>query len=109
MGGIIQNIFKNSISLAIIFSCFLLIPLKTLQSQNFENFGFYGYFRSGFGLDSKGKAMAPFQAPNAEAKYRLGNEAETYLEAAFAYFKKKRIWSNIWYKNTYCNGNADEW
>ena len=56
----------------------MLIPLETLQSQNFENFGFYGYFRSGFGLDSKGKAMVPFQAPNAEAKYRLGNEAETW-------------------------------
>ena len=88
MGGMIKNIFRNRIYLAIIFSCFVLIPLKTLQSQNFENFGFYGYLRSGFGLDSKGKAMAPFQAPNAEAKYRLGNEAETYLEAAFAYFKK---------------------
>ena len=88
MGGIIQNILKNSIYLAIISSCFVLIPLGTLQSQNFENVGFYGYLRSGFGLDSKGKSMAPFQAPNAEAKYRLGNEAETYLEAAFAYFKK---------------------
>lgn len=78
MGGIIQNIFKNSIYLAIISSCLILIPLGTLQSQNFENFGFYGYLRSGFGLDSKGKSMAPFQAPNAEAKYRLGNEAETW-------------------------------
>ncbi|MHC4553607.1 MAG: carbohydrate porin, partial [Planctomycetota bacterium] len=27
--------------------------------------------------------MAPFQAPNAGAKYRLGNEAETYLETTF--------------------------
>ena len=88
MGSMIQNIFRNSIYLAVIFSCLVLIPLGTLQSQNFENFGFYGYFRSGFGLDSKGKSMAPFQAPNAESKYRLGNEAETYLETTFVYFMK---------------------
>lgn len=88
MESIIQYISRNNRYIAIIFSCLVLIPLGTLQSQNFENVGFYGYFRSGFGVDSKSKSMAPFQAPNAEAKYRLGNEAETYLEAAFVYFQK---------------------
>lgn len=74
----------------ILFLFFLLIISNTLNAQNYKNFGFYGYFRSGFGLDSKGKSMSPFQAPNAEAKYRLGNEAETYLETAFVYFMKDK-------------------
>ena len=48
-------------------------------------FRFKGYLRSGFGDDSDGKDQVPFQAPLAGAKYRLGNEAETYIETAFMY------------------------
>ena len=48
-------------------------------------FRFHGYLRSGFGVDSHGKGQQPFQAPLAGAKYRLGNEAETYLETTFNY------------------------
>src|SRR5215510_5119554 len=48
-------------------------------------FRFHGYLRSGFGVDGTGKGQQPFQAPLAPAKYRLGNEAETYLETTFAY------------------------
>jgi maltoporin len=48
-------------------------------------FRFGGYMRSGFGDDSNGKGQQPFQAPLAGAKYRLGNEAETYLETLFKY------------------------
>jgi maltoporin len=48
-------------------------------------FRFHGYLRSGFGVDGTGKGQQPFQAPLAPAKYRLGNEAETYLETSFAY------------------------
>jgi maltoporin len=48
-------------------------------------FRFHGYLRSGFGVDGTGKGQQPFQAPLAGAKYRLGNEAETYLETTFAY------------------------
>ena len=44
---------------------------------------FHGYFRSGYGLNSKGGAQVAFQAPGADAKYRLGNEAETYGEFIF--------------------------
>jgi maltoporin len=50
------------------------------QAQNFE---FHGYFRSGYGLNSKGGSQVAFQAPGADAKYRLGNEAETYGEFIF--------------------------
>src|SRR4051812_35698154 len=48
-------------------------------------FRLHGYLRSGFGVDGTGKGQQPFIAPLAGSKYRLGNEAETYLEALFAY------------------------
>ena len=50
------------------------------QSKAFE---FHGYLRSGYGLNSVGGQMVAFQAPGAGAKYRLGNEAETYAELIF--------------------------
>ena len=85
MGSIIIYFFRNTRCKAILFSFLLFVPLEKLQSQSFDKIGFMGYFRSGFGLDSKGKSMSAFQAPNAESKYRLGNEAETYLETGFNY------------------------
>jgi maltoporin len=48
-------------------------------------FRFHGYLRSGFGGDGDGKGQQPFIAPLAGSKYRLGNEAETYLETNFSY------------------------
>jgi maltoporin len=47
------------------------------------SFEFHGYFRSGFGVNSRGGQQVAFQAPGAQAKYRLGNEAETYAELIF--------------------------
>ena len=47
------------------------------------SFEFHGYFRSGYGLNSVGGQQVAFQAPGAGAKYRLGNEAETYAELIF--------------------------
>jgi maltoporin len=41
---------------------------------------FHGYFRAGIGITSKGGDQDAFQAPGAYAKYRLGNETETYGE-----------------------------
>ena len=46
-------------------------------------FEFHGYFRSGFGLNSRGGQQTAFKAPGAQAKYRLGNETETYGELIF--------------------------
>ena len=46
-------------------------------------FEFHGYFRSGYGINSRGGEQVAFQAPGADAKYRLGNEAETYAELIF--------------------------
>jgi maltoporin len=46
-------------------------------------FEFHGYLRSGFGLNSVGGQQVAFAAPGAGAKFRLGNEAETYGEFIF--------------------------
>src|SRR6187200_132888 len=48
--------------------------------QHASSFEFHGYFRSGYGVNSEGGQQVAFQAPGAGAKYRLGNEAETYGE-----------------------------
>jgi len=66
----------------------LLLLLITLpvRSQDSTWFNFGGYIRSGFGVDGKGGPLDVFMAPNSEAKYRLGNEAETYAELLGQYF-----------------------
>jgi len=56
--------------------------ISKLQEQS-GAFEFHGYFRSGYGLNGRGGAQVAFQAPGADAKYRLGNEAETYGEFIF--------------------------
>lgn len=56
--------------------------IASLQKQ-VSAFEFHGYFRSGYGLNSEGGGQVAFQAPGAGAKYRLGNEAETYGEFIF--------------------------
>jgi maltoporin len=56
--------------------------IEKLQEQ-LGAFEFHGYFRSGYGLNSEGGQQVAFQAPGADAKYRLGNEAETYAELIF--------------------------
>src|SRR6266853_5217377 len=56
--------------------------ISKLQEQ-LGTFEFHGYFRSGYGLNSEGGSQVAFEAPGADAKYRLGNEAETYGEFIF--------------------------
>jgi maltoporin len=51
--------------------------------QQLGTFEFHGYFRSGYGLNSAGGQQVAFEAPGADAKYRLGNETETYGELIF--------------------------
>lgn len=51
--------------------------------QQVGAFEFHGYFRSGYGLNGDGGQQVAFQAPGAGAKYRLGNETETYGEFIF--------------------------
>ena len=56
--------------------------VKRLQQQ-VKQFEFHGYMRSGEGLNGNGGQMVAFQAPGADAKYRLGNEIDTYGEMIF--------------------------
>jgi maltoporin len=56
--------------------------IQGLQQQ-LSSFEFHGYFRSGYGINSDGGQQVAFQAPGAGAKYRLGNETETYGELIF--------------------------
>ena len=51
--------------------------------QQAKTFEFHGYFRSGYGLNGAGGQQVAFEAPGAGAKFRLGNEAETYSELIF--------------------------
>ena len=66
-----------------------LQQIQNEQAQRIEKdkskwgFEFHGYLRSGFGINGYGNTMTAFQAPNSGAKYRLGNESETYLETIF--------------------------
>jgi maltoporin len=70
----------------ILYSLSLLFYLPVcVIAQDSTYFGFEGYMRSGFGVDGKGGPHDVFKAPNSEAKYRLGNEAEAYVEALFKY------------------------
>jgi maltoporin len=58
------------------------VKISKLQEQ-LGSFEFHGYFRSGYGLNGEGGQQVAFQAPGADAKYRLGNESETYGELIF--------------------------
>jgi maltoporin len=64
-----------------------------------KDFEFHGYLRSGFGVNSQGGAQVPFQAPGAGAKYRLGNEAETYAELILVNnWVKDKTGDSPWFK-----------
>lgn len=56
--------------------------ISKLQEQA-KTFEFHGYFRSGYGLNGARGQQVAFDAPGAGAKFRLGNEAETYGELIF--------------------------
>jgi len=53
---------------------------------NPDQFSFYGYMRSGYGVGDDGTSQERFQLPGSGAAYRLGNEKDTYLETGFSYF-----------------------
>lgn len=76
--------------------------IQKLQEQ-LGTFEFHGYFRSGYGLNSVGGEQVAFQAPGAGAKYRLGNEAETYAELIFVnnWLNPERESSKTWMKTEF--------
>ncbi len=70
------------------------------QARLFE---FHGYFRSGYGLNGVGGQQVAFQAPGADAKFRLGNEAETYSELIFVnnWINPERNADKVWFKTEF--------
>lgn len=68
-----------------------------------KTFEFHGYFRSGYALSSSGGQQVAFQAPGADAKYRLGNEAETYAELIFVnnWLNPNHDPDNIWLRTEF--------
>ncbi|WP_148864505.1 maltoporin [Marinobacter fonticola] len=71
-----NKIFPRHTQLAVAVAT-LLVATPTLA------FDFKGYFRSGIGSSAGGGDQACFKAEGAGAKYRLGNECETYAELQF--------------------------
>ncbi len=73
--------------------------IKKLETQ-MKAFEFHGYFRSGYGVNGEGGQQVAFQAPGAGAKYRLGNETETYSELIFVnnWLNSKGDSSKAWMK-----------
>ena len=55
----------------------------TALAELSHDFGTKGYFRIGAGLSDNDASQATFKAPGAGAKYRLGNENDTYFEIGF--------------------------
>ncbi len=53
---------------------------QNLAIQQAKAFEFHGYLRSGTGVNGRGGQQVYFEAPGAPAKYRLGNETDTYGE-----------------------------
>jgi maltoporin len=69
-------------------------------SEQVNSFEFHGYFRSGAGENGVGGQMVAFQAPGAGAKFRLGNEAETYGEFIFVnnWVNSDHVPGSAWFK-----------
>lgn len=65
-----------------------------------DAFEFHGYVRAGFGLNGRGGHQVAFLAPGAGAKYRLGNEDETYGELIFVnhWINPERDEERAWFK-----------
>lgn len=57
-------------------------PWSTIDTPG-TPFEFHGGVRSGFGINGRGGVQVPFKAPDAAAKYRLGNQPDTYAELVF--------------------------
>jgi hypothetical protein len=69
-------------------------------TEQMNSFEFHGYLRSGAGANGVGGQMVAFQAPGAGAKFRLGNEAETYGEFIFVnnWLNADQVPGNAWFK-----------
>src|SRR6266404_9251146 len=76
--------------------------IASLKEQ-VRSFEFHGYFRSGYALNGRGGQQVAFEAPGSDAKYRLGNEAETYAELIFVnnWVNPAHDSSKAWFKSEF--------
>lgn len=58
----------------------LMVAALAMAATSASAVDFHGYFRSGIGGSGSGGQQQCFQAPNADYKFRLGNECQTYIE-----------------------------
>lgn len=64
----------------------LLLGGSPVCADNAQHqFDFHGLARTGVGVSKNGKTQAEFQAPGAQSKYQLGNEAHNDFELATDY------------------------
>ncbi|MHB0775909.1 maltoporin [Halomonas sp. WWR20] len=72
---------------------------------------FHGYARSGIGATSGGGDQACFQARGASAKYRLGNECDTYAELGFGSTLYEQDGKSFYFDSlvAYSTGQSDDW
>lgn len=73
---------KNCLPAMIVFPLFAS-AVPVLAADAAPPFEYHGYLRSGVGMSRGGTDQTCFRAAGAAAKFRLGNECETYLEASF--------------------------
>ncbi len=82
-----------------------------------KGFEFHGYARSGFGMTSEGGSVTnegdfqPFRLNGAGAKYRLGNEGDTYVETRFIknWYNDDGSHFKVEFQPTYKEGNDRDW
>lgn len=71
---------RPCVRFALLGAACLAAPFVLAAPEDFPEVVFHGYARSGIGGLAGGGDQACFQANGAPAKYRLGNECETYAE-----------------------------
>ena len=78
------------------------VRIRKLEEE-VKAFEFHGYFRAGYGMNSNGGQQVAFMAPGAGAKYRLGNEAETYAELIFVnnWINPEHATDKIWMRTEF--------
>jgi maltoporin len=71
---------RSTFSAVVLAAAATCVADVALAASPTHEIGTNGYFRTGIGTSDGGSGQASFKAPGAGAKYRLGNENDTYLE-----------------------------
>ncbi|MFR9629348.1 MAG: carbohydrate porin [Rikenellaceae bacterium] len=81
--------YPKNIIRTLLFIAMIMQPLVarsfTLVETTRSYLDFTGYSRIGIGTSGEGGVQSDFIIPESSSKYRLGNEANDYVELAFSY------------------------